>query len=87
MHIPTFLEPTTLTFISHPQKALLEAIKHVFPGSLHSYYLRHLYDNMHKKFKHKMLRELLWKAAHVTTAKALDEAIAQMQGICSDAVT
>src|SRR5579859_3247311 len=87
LHIPAYLELAMLTFISDRQKGLLEAVEHVFPGSSHGYCLRHLYDNMHKKFKHKMLRELLWKAARATTAKAFDEAIAQMRCICSDAVT
>ena len=75
LHIPAYLEPAILTFISDHQKGILEAIEDVFPSSSHGYYLHHLYENMHKKFKYKMLQELLWKATRVTMGKVFDEAI------------
>src|SRR5579859_7110824 len=63
MHAPTCLAPRMLAFISDRRKGLLEAVEKVFPGSPHGYCLRHLYENLHKLFKHKDLRSLLWEAA------------------------
>ena len=44
-------------------KKVLESIERAFPGSPHSYCIRHLYDNLHKHFKHPALRACLYRAA------------------------
>src|SRR5271169_3635530 len=62
-HAPAFLVPRTLTFVSDRQKGILESVERHFPDSPHSYCLRHLYDNMHKQFKHPQLKTFLWQAA------------------------
>jgi len=86
MHAPTCLAPRMLAFISDRQKGLLEAVEKVFPGSPHGYCLRHLYENLHKLFKHKDLRSLLWEAARAVSAEAFNEAIEKMHGLSPPAV-
>src|SRR5579859_4498258 len=86
MHAPTCLAPRILAFISDRQKGLLEAVETVFPGSPHGYCLCHLYENLHKSYKHKDLRSLLWEAARAVSAEAFNEAIEKMRGLCPPAV-
>src|SRR5579859_7676947 len=69
-----------------PSKGLLEAVERLFPGSPHRYCLRHLYENLHKQFKHPGLREYLWKAARATSAEAFNDAIEKMRGIAPNSV-
>jgi len=85
-HVPTYLAPGTLAFISDRQKGLLEAIDTLFPGSPHGYCLRHLYENLHKQFKHPALREWLWKAARATSAEIFNDCMDKMKGIAPNSV-
>src|SRR5579859_90166 len=86
IHAATYLQPRFLSFVSDRQKGLLEAIELVFPGSPHGYCLRHLYENLHKQFKHPALRGFLYEAARAITEEEYNKAIDQMRGINSDAV-
>ena len=58
-HASAYLASTILIFISDRQKGLLETVERLFLGSPHGYCLRHLYENLHKQFKHPGLREYL----------------------------
>ena len=69
------LAPQALTFISDRQKGLLDGVQLSFPNSPHGYYLRHLYENMYKEFKHPKLKGFLFKAARATTEKDFDQAL------------
>ena len=81
-----YLAPTFLTFVSDRQKGLLESIEQIFPGSPHGYCLRHLYENLHKNYKHPDLQRFLYEAARAKTEQEYNNAIEQMRGINSDAV-
>ena len=76
----------TLTFISDCQKGLLQSIEYAFPHSLHDYCLRHLYDNLHKQFKHPALRACLYRVAEAITEENYNIALDEMRRISSDAV-
>lgn len=80
-HVPAFLIPQTLTFVSDRQKGLLGGVKNNFPDSPQGYCLRHLYDNMYKEFKHPALRTFLWQAAEATTEEDFNKALNGMKGI------
>ena len=81
-HASEFLIPQSFTFITDHQKGLLESIKHVFPGSPHSYYIHHLYKNMYKSFKHPpSLKTLLFAAAEATTEDDFTKALDEIKGI------
>ena len=66
-HATGYLVGQTLTFISDRQKGLLDSIERAFPGSPHNYCVRHLYDNLHKQFKHPALRACLYRVAEAIT--------------------
>ncbi|XP_074347057.1 uncharacterized protein LOC141685879 [Apium graveolens] len=55
------------TFISDRQKGLINALEAIVPNAEHRFCVMHLYQNMHKEFKGKTLRQLLWKAARAST--------------------
>jgi len=86
IHAPAFLVPRFLAFISDRQKGLLEAVELFFPGSPHGYCLRHLYENLHKKFKNPALRKLLWDAARAATPEGYDNALEKMSEITPECV-
>ena len=80
-YIPALLEPQALTFVSDRQKGLLESVGTCFPNSPHGYCLRHLYENMHKEFKHPMLKAFLWRAAKAITKEDFDKALEEIGGL------
>ena len=43
--------------------------------------MRHLYENMHKEFKHPMLKAFLWHAAKAITKEDFDKAIEEIGGL------
>ena len=57
-----------------------------FSYSLYEYCLCHLYENLHKIYKHKDLHSLLWQAARATSAEAFDGIMEKMHGIAPAAV-
>ena len=76
----------SLVFLSDCQKGLLEGVDHLFPGCPHGYCLRHLAENLHKKFKNPELNKLLWNAAATLMQEKFDEAIDNMKAIHASAV-
>ena len=70
-----------IVFLSDRQKGLLDAVDCVFPGCPHSYCLKHLEANFHKKFKNPNLTTFLWKAANATTQPEFDKALEDMAAI------
>jgi transposase-like protein len=54
------------TIMSDRQKGLINAVKKVFPDSEHMHYVRHLYQNFHKKHKGETLKNDLWAIARST---------------------
>jgi zinc finger SWIM domain-containing protein 3 len=86
IHASMFLEHQILVFIFDRQKGLLEAVEKVFRGSPHGYCLCHLYKNLHKSFKYKDLRSLLWEAAQTVSVEAFNKALSKMYALCPPAV-
>jgi MULE transposase-like protein/MuDR family transposase len=72
-------ENTTLTFLSDRQKGLVESVEALFPGAHHSYCLRHLTDNVLRRFKTSTLVEIVWKAARAVTVAGYNEHIAELE--------
>jgi hypothetical protein len=70
-----------LVFLSDRQKGLIEAVDRLFPGSPHAYCLRHLYDNLHKQFKHSSLKTLLWEAARAGTESDFKRCMADIKAL------
>ena len=79
-HAPNHLiNPSQLILLSDRQKGLIEVVEKLFPASPHGYCLRHLSENMHKSFKHKDLKSLLWKAARAPTVNEFEGAMKEMR--------
>ena len=78
---PGFLADQKLTFISDYQKGMLEGVQLSFSNSPHGYCMQHLYQNMHKEFKHLMLKVFLFKTAKVITKQDFDNALANINTI------
>ena len=76
----------SLVFLSDRQKGLLEGVDRLFPGCPHGYCLRHLAENLHKKFKNPELDKLFWNTAAALTPEKFDEAIDNMKAIDASAV-
>ncbi|CAI9280173.1 unnamed protein product [Lactuca saligna] len=55
------------TFISDRQKGLQIAVDQLFPNAEHRYCIRHIHDNMRKKWGQTEYRDHLWRCASATT--------------------
>ncbi|XP_052621585.1 uncharacterized protein LOC111909209 [Lactuca sativa] len=55
------------TFISDGKKGLQIAVDQLFPNAEHRYCIRHIYDNMRKKWGQTEYRDHLWRCASATT--------------------
>ena len=53
----------------------------MFPGSPHAYCLRHLEENLRKKFKSTDLTDLLWKAATAIMEADFNQSLQDMKAI------
>ena len=51
----------------------------VFPAAEHRFCVRHLYENMNKKFKGNGLKDLVWKCATRTTLREFEEAMEELK--------
>nr|KAJ0201772.1 hypothetical protein LSAT_V11C600322670 [Lactuca sativa] len=58
---------SNLTFISDRQKGLHTAVEQLFPNAEHRYCIRHIHDNMRKRWRKPEYRDHLWKCALATT--------------------
>lgn len=74
-----------LTFLSHGQKSIADAVKRKFPGSFHAICLRHLTESLGKEFRNSRLVQLLWKSAYSTTILGFKEKIAEIQEVSPEA--
>ena len=83
---PAHLIPHFLTFLSDCQKGLLEAVPYLFPKSPHPYCNGHLYENLNKRFKNPLLKQLLWDVTRSVTIEGYSNAIEKMSEITPECV-
>jgi hypothetical protein len=79
--MPDDPDTDSLVFLSDRQKGLVEGVESLFPESPHAFCLRHLQDNMHKKFPNGDLIDLLWEAARAKTEAEFERCMADMKAI------
>ncbi|XP_052624780.1 uncharacterized protein LOC111898031 [Lactuca sativa] len=58
---------SNFTFISNRQKGLHTAVEQIFPNAEHRYCIRHIHDNMRKRWRQTEYRDHLWRCASATT--------------------
>ncbi|XP_035830202.1 uncharacterized protein LOC110875400 [Helianthus annuus] len=66
---------SNFTFISDRQNGVIPAMKRVFPNAEHRYCLRHIHENIKKQWCGDVFKNLLWKAASVTTLAYFNNAM------------
>lgn len=74
-----------LTFLSHGQKTIADAVKRKFPGSFHAICLRYLTESLGKEFRNSRLVQLLWKSACSTTILGFKEKLDEIQEVSLEA--
>ncbi|KAK1411708.1 hypothetical protein QVD17_38268 [Tagetes erecta] len=58
---------SNFTIVSDRQKGVIPAIHNKFPAAEHRHCLRHIHENMKSKWRGNLYKDMLWKAASVTT--------------------
>nr|KAJ0209902.1 hypothetical protein LSAT_V11C400164130 [Lactuca sativa] len=76
---------SNFTFISDRQKGLLPALEKLFPAAEHRYCLRHLHENMKRKWRGKEFKDCLWKCATCTTIPQFNSAMEELKKLNSEA--
>ncbi|CAI9269138.1 unnamed protein product [Lactuca saligna] len=75
---------SNFTFISDRQKGLLPALEKLFPAAEHRYCLRHLHENMKRKWRGKEFKDCLWKCATCTTIPQFNSAMEELKKLNSE---
>ncbi|XP_052621717.1 uncharacterized protein LOC111896686 [Lactuca sativa] len=70
---------SNFTFISDRQKGLLPALEKLFPATEHRYCLRHLHENMKRKWRGKEFKDCLWPCATCTTIPQFNSAMEELK--------
>ncbi|XP_052623814.1 uncharacterized protein LOC111889772 [Lactuca sativa] len=58
---------SNFTFISDRQKGLHTAVEQLFPNDEHRYCIRHIHNNMRKRWRQTEYKDHLWRCASATT--------------------
>nr|KAJ0189840.1 hypothetical protein LSAT_V11C800393190 [Lactuca sativa] len=77
--ILTAMANSNFTFISDRQKGLLPALEKLFPAAEHRYCLRHLHENMKRKWRGKEFKDCLWNCATCTTIPQFNSATEELK--------
>ncbi|XP_071718120.1 uncharacterized protein [Rutidosis leptorrhynchoides] len=72
---------SNFTFMSDRQKGLIHAVEKVFPCAEHRFCLRHIHENMKKKWGGLVYKKQLWKCASATTVPQFEKAMLEMKGL------
>nr|KAJ0199185.1 hypothetical protein LSAT_V11C600340960 [Lactuca sativa] len=70
---------SNFTFISDRQKGLLPALEKLFPAAEHRHCLRHLHENMKRKWRGKEFKDCLWNCATCTTIPQFNSAMEELK--------
>ncbi|XP_023755303.2 protein FAR1-RELATED SEQUENCE 5-like [Lactuca sativa] len=76
---------SNFTFMSDRQKGLLPAIAQLYPQAEHRFCLRHIYENMRKKWKTKEYKDHLWQCAIATTIPEFEHYMNELNKFDKDA--
>ncbi|CAI9285679.1 unnamed protein product [Lactuca saligna] len=76
---------SNFTFMSDRQKGLLPAIAQLYPQAEHRFCLRHIYENMRKKWKTKEYKDHLWQCAIATTVPEFEHYMNELNKFDKDA--
>ncbi|XP_071695576.1 uncharacterized protein [Rutidosis leptorrhynchoides] len=72
---------SNFTFMSDRQKGLIHVVEKVFPCAEHRFCLRHIHENMKKKWGGLVYKKQLWKCASATTVPQFEKAMLEMKGL------
>ncbi|XP_071709360.1 uncharacterized protein [Rutidosis leptorrhynchoides] len=72
---------SNFTFMSDRQKGLIHAVEKVFPCAEHRFCLRHIHENMKKKWGGLVCKKQLWNCASATTVPQFEKAMLEMKGL------
>ncbi|XP_052627473.1 uncharacterized protein LOC128134097 [Lactuca sativa] len=72
------------TFISDRQKGLQIAVDQLFPNAEHRYCIRHIHDNMRKKWGQTEYKDHLWRCASATTIPEFEHLMKEFRRAVSD---
>ncbi|XP_031482489.1 uncharacterized protein LOC116252399 [Nymphaea colorata] len=74
-----------LTILSNRQKGVVEGVAANFPSAFHGFYLRHLSENLKKKFGNKALVRLFLNAAYSLTITDFEGNMSKIEEISTEA--
>lgn len=74
-----------LCSLINQQKGLVQVVRKLFLLAEHRNCLRHIYANLKKKYKHKILRALVWKVAKLTTIPEFQLVMGHIKALNVDA--
>nr|KAJ0215940.1 hypothetical protein LSAT_V11C300136200 [Lactuca sativa] len=76
---------SNFTFITDRQKGVLPAIAKLFPCAENRFCLRHIHENMKRKWRGKEFKDCLWKCATTTTVQQFNLAMEELKKLNNDA--
>nr|KAJ0194909.1 hypothetical protein LSAT_V11C700343460 [Lactuca sativa] len=75
---------SNFSFITERQKGILNAIATLFPWAENCYCVRHIRDNMRKKWRGKTFEDLLWTCATVTHVHQFNKGMEELKKLNKD---
>ncbi|GKD17633.1 hypothetical protein Tco_1206791 [Tanacetum coccineum] len=76
---------SNFTFVSDRQKGIIPAIANLFPNAEHRYCVKHIHENMKKRWNGNAYKELLWTAASTTTVPEFQKAMEKLKEFSKEA--
>nr|GEV41800.1 hypothetical protein [Tanacetum cinerariifolium] len=76
---------SNFTFVSDMQKGIIPAIANLFPNAEHRYCVKHIHENMKKKWNGTAYKELLWRAAKSTAVPDFQLAMKALKEFSNEA--
>nr|KAJ0190757.1 hypothetical protein LSAT_V11C800394080 [Lactuca sativa] len=76
---------SNFTFITDRQKGVLPAIAKLFPCAENRFCLRHIHENMKRKWRGKEFKDCLWKCATTSTVQQFNHAMEELKKLNNDA--
>ncbi|GJZ41046.1 mutator type transposase [Tanacetum coccineum] len=79
------LQNSNFTFVSDRQKGIIPVIANLFPNAEHRYCVKHIHENMKKRWNGNAYKELLWTAASTTTVPEFQKAMEKLKEFSKEA--
>ncbi|CAI9275494.1 unnamed protein product [Lactuca saligna] len=80
-----FTTNSNFRFITDRQKGVLPAIAKLFPCAENRFCIRHIHENMKRKWRGKEFKDCLWKCAATTTVQQFNLAMEELKKLNNDA--